>query len=150
MAHISLLYPGAAAADVVVAEDPADADFGSVTEGGSTRLTYTDIDLAGRISIGDTVTIDIDGTEHEVTVRNRNLVTGAITFEESTPTAATIAAGTSVTLSTDAGSTPAERIFRYTSDTDTTGEATKVVYLTETAYEAITTPDPNTLYLIRD
>ncbi len=136
-----------------------------------TDLTITNQELASSARVGDTVEILIDGVATNRVVKDINTVDGIVIFESETPAAdlAAITAAATLSLSVVAETsvftgdvignvtgdvtgtaTNAEFIFRYESDADTTGTATKVVYLTETEYEDLATKSPNSLYLIRE
>ncbi len=132
-----------------------------------TDLTIVNQELASSARVGDTVEILIDGVATNRIVKDINTVDGIVIFESTDPAAdlAAITAAATLSLSVVAETsvftgnvvgdvtgtaTNAEFIFRYESDADTTGTATKVVYLTETEYEDLATKSPNSLYLIRE
>lgn len=154
----TVINVGNAAAEIVPAAAPVADDWAPETIDGTERAVYTNESLANRVRVGDTVTIDIDGTEYTKTVYDVNTLTGQVYFtDNASPSVAEIEAGASITVSTDASeatfSGRADRIARYNqtevASPSDTAISTRVVYIEDTVYEnASFTADTNTLYLI--
>lgn len=149
-----------------VTDTISSTDFQNQTIDGTNRLLYTNQNLANNVRVGDTVVVgltDENGVTvaHTVTVKDVNSFTGEVTFNEADPSLTNLSNASSISVQAVSSEATfngralvatradaADTIARFTSDSDTTPEDTRVVYLTDTAYNAIGTKNADTLYLI--
>lgn len=147
-------------AGVVVASAAA-SSFANSVVGGVNRLTMTNDALAARARIGDIISISLDGTLHSVEVRDVNLVSGEVVFNESIPTLTDIGGATTIAVSTTEEAAvltgditgnaetvtriPATEVSMIQVDGD--GVDMKIVSISHDDYEDLTSYEANTLYL---